>query len=67
MISPSVIGDLKALAKEGIVNTETGDGSNRWLNSGGFAVDKEGIVRFVKIAEQASDVVDYEALVRTIL
>lgn len=45
---------------EGIVNTTTGAGSWRWQNSGGFAVDKEGKVKWVKVAKDAGDMCPYD-------
>lgn len=58
---------LFKLKEAGIVNTETMTGSNRYQNSGGVAVDKNGIVRYVKLAEHAGDMVPYEEAVATIL
>ncbi|KAE8268503.1 hypothetical protein A4X09_0g3832 [Tilletia walkeri] len=47
--------------KEGIVNTPTRKGSWRYQNSGGFAVDEQGVVRWSKIAQHPGDMCDYEA------
>jgi hypothetical protein len=35
LFSTSMISELRALASQGIKNTQTGKGSNRWQNSGG--------------------------------
>lgn len=51
--------ELNALKAKGIVNTETVDGSYRWQNSGGFAVDATGVVRWRHLAEHAGDMCDY--------
>lgn len=58
---------LFKLKEEGIINTETGRGSNRYQNSGGIALDKDGIVRFVHLAVHAGDVVCYEDAVKSIM
>lgn len=57
---------LLALKKKGVVNTQTGEGSNRWQNSGGFAVNSANEITFVKVAVHAGDMVDYEAAVRSL-
>ncbi|CAO1639226.1 unnamed protein product [Sympodiomycopsis kandeliae] len=49
--------DLKN--NEGIINTPTGKNSWRWQNSGGLVIDPQGIVRWIKIAKDASDYCDY--------
>lgn len=59
LFSRAMLSELQSLARQGIVNTATRDGSNRWQNSGGFAIKKGGEVRFVKVAEYAGDMVDY--------
>ena len=61
-----MITSLLALKKSGIVNTTTGAGSNRWQNSGGFAVNSKGVITFVKIAEHAGDMVDYEVAAQSL-
>lgn len=65
-VSMPMMTSLLTLKKAGIVNTATGAGSNRWQNSGGFAVNSKGIVTFVKIAEHAGDMVDYEVAVKSL-
>ena len=62
-----MITELQKLRKEGIVNTQTGNGSWRWQNSGGFAVDKEGKIRWRKIAKDSSDMCDYAEAAKTIV
>ncbi|PWN35177.1 uncharacterized protein FA14DRAFT_160437 [Meira miltonrushii] len=66
LFTRQIFGSLKSLASEGIKNTQTGHGSNRWLNSGGFAIDHGGNVRWAKVAEQAADVCNYEEAVKTV-
>ncbi|CAD6899823.1 unnamed protein product [Tilletia controversa] len=58
---PPALFNLAVLAyKEGIVNTPTRQGSWRYQNSGGFAVDQQGVVRWSKIARHPGDMCDYE-------
>ena len=58
--------ELKALAKRGIKNTATRDGSRRWQNSGGFCVARGGELRWMHIAEHAGDMCDYEQAVASL-
>ncbi|OCF31183.1 hypothetical protein I317_04545 [Kwoniella heveanensis CBS 569] len=68
MISPSIMNNLKALkAADGIDLRSTGEGSYRWGNSGGFAVDKEGKVKWRDVAEDSSDICDYAQAAKTVL
>ncbi|PWN87457.1 hypothetical protein FA10DRAFT_288878 [Acaromyces ingoldii] len=67
MLNSDMIKSLKELAAQGIKNTETGEGSYRWQNSGGFAVDHGGKVQFSKLASHAGDTVNYEEAVKTVL
>lgn len=67
LFTKQTFGLLKSLASEGIKNTQTGHGSNRWLNSGGFAIDHGGNVRWAKVAQEAADICDYEEAVKTII
>lgn len=67
MLNTDMIKNLRALASQGIKNTQTGEGSYRWQNSGGFAVDHGGKVQYAKLATHAGDTVDYEEAVKTIL
>jgi len=53
--------------KEGIDLRPTGKGSYRWQNSGGFAVDREGKVRWSKVAKDSSDICDFKEAARTIV
>ena len=67
-----VNGDImKALhaqkVKDGIDLRPTGKGSYRWQNSGGFAVDRQGKVRWRKVARDSSDVCDYREAARTVV
>ncbi|KAM0789765.1 hypothetical protein ACM66B_006618 [Microbotryomycetes sp. NB124-2] len=59
--------NLRTLASEGIVNTATRDGSNRWQNSGAFAVDVDEQVKWVHVATDASDVSDWTAARQSLL
>lgn len=54
LFSYPMVTALLKLKKEGTVNTETVKGSNRWQNSGGFAV-KDGKIEWVKVAEHAGE------------
>lgn len=58
--------ELNALKAKGIINTETGEGSYRWQNSGGLAVDAEGTVRWRHLAENAGDMGDYVAAAQSL-
>lgn len=51
--------------KEGIKNRWTESGS-RWQRSGNFAVDGEGVVRWGRAADDASDIPDFEQLVKAV-
>ncbi|UZJ57083.1 hypothetical protein CBS101457_006403 [Exobasidium rhododendri] len=67
LFSMSMVTELRNLASKGIKNTTTGQGSNRWQNSGGFAVDQGGVVRWRKVATNAGDTCDYQKAVKTII
>jgi len=45
--------------KEGLDITKSDWTSYRWQNSGGFAIDSEGKIRWRKLAKDASDVCDW--------
>lgn len=60
LFSRPAIVNLKKLASKGIFNTETRAGSNRWQNSGGFAIAKGGEIKWVHEAKHAGDMGDYE-------
>jgi len=67
MINRSIfnaVGEYKE--EEGIDLRPTGEGSYRWQNSGGFAIDRDGKVRWKKIAKDSSDICDYSEAARTI-
>lgn len=66
MFSRSMINSLLDRKKEGIVNTPTGDGSWRWQNSGGLAIDPSGTVKWVKVAQDAGDFCDYPKAVESL-
>lgn len=58
---------LKSLKEsDGIDLRPTGVGSYRWQNSGGFAVDSAGTIRWRKIAKDSSDMCDYSEAAKTI-
>lgn len=44
---------------EGIWNRGTESGT-RWQTSGSFAIDKEGMVRWVEVARSADEIADFE-------
>jgi hypothetical protein len=67
LFSWQVISDVRNLAAQGIKNTRTGQGSNRWQNSGGFAVDIGGKVQWKKVATHAGDTCDYQQAVKSVL
>ncbi|WWD08988.1 hypothetical protein V865_007103 [Kwoniella europaea PYCC6329] len=68
MINSTVLDNLKQLKQsDGIDLRTTGKGSYRWQNSGGFAVDGKGVVKWRKVAEDSSDICDYTNASRTIL
>ncbi|WVW81800.1 hypothetical protein I302_103797 [Kwoniella bestiolae CBS 10118] len=68
MINSSVMDNLKQLKeKDNIDLRSTGQGSYRWQNSGGFAIDTHGIVRWRKLAKDSSDICDYCEAAKTIL
>lgn len=68
MVNSEVMEGLKSLkASDGIDLTPTGKGSWRWQNSGGFAVDGSGKVKWRKIARNSGDMCDYEEAAKTIL
>jgi hypothetical protein len=64
LFSWAMVGELRALASQGIKNRRTGAGSWRWQNSGGFVVDAAGKVRWHKVATHAGDTVDYAAALK---
>lgn len=45
------------------MNTKTGSSSDRWQNSGSFAIDGNGVVKWKHVAEHAGDTCDYEKAV----
>lgn len=57
----------KLKASDGIDLTPTGKGSWRWQNSGGFAVDGQGKVRWRKIATDSADMCDYAEAAGTVV
>ncbi|THW39575.1 hypothetical protein D6D21_07249 [Aureobasidium pullulans] len=57
MVNGGVMEALKSLKEsDGIDLRPTGVGSYRWQNSGGFAVDSAGTIRWRKIAKDSSDI-----------
>lgn len=68
MVNGDILGALKTLKEsDGIDMRPTGAGSYRWQNSGGFAIDGEGKIRWRKIAKDCSDVCDYAEAANTIV
>lgn len=67
LFSTKMVSSLLERKKEGIVNTQTGGGSWRWQNSGGLAVDPQGIVLWAKVAEDAGDVCDYPEAAQSLI
>jgi hypothetical protein len=66
MVNGGVMEKIKELKTEGIDLTRTVEGSWRWQNSGGFAVDREGKVRWIKVAKDSGDMCDYEEAAKTV-
>lgn len=67
MVNGGVMEALKSLKEsDGIDLRPTGVGSYRWQNSGGFAVDSAGTIRWRKIAKDSSDMCDYSEAAKTI-
>lgn len=65
-LSPSALWDMvKVGREEGIWNRPTESGS-RWQTSGFFAIDADGVVRWGRKAEAASDVPDFENAVKAL-
>ncbi|WRT63836.1 uncharacterized protein IL334_000761 [Kwoniella shivajii] len=67
MINKSIMDSVSSLEKEGINLRSTGKGSYRWQNSGGFAVDQNGFVKWRKIALDSSDICDYSQAANSLL
>jgi len=68
MVNGDVMERLKSLKQsDGIDLTPTGKGSWRWQNSGGFAVDKGGKIRWRKVAVNSGDMCDYEEAAKTVI
>ncbi|KAL1297360.1 hypothetical protein AAFC00_004901 [Neodothiora populina] len=68
MVNGNVMGALKSLKEsDGIDLTPTGKGSWRWQNSGGFAVDSQGVVKWRKVAVDSSDMCDYSEAAGTVV
>lgn len=68
MVNSNVVDSLKSLKeKDGIDLTPTGKGSWRWQNSGGYAVDGQGKIRWSKIAKDSADMCDYDEAAKTIV
>lgn len=67
VLSPSGMASVLSLGwSEGIWNRPTESGS-RWQMAGDFAVDKEGVVRWVHVYETAGDVGDINEGVQAVL
>ncbi|GAB7352221.1 hypothetical protein MBLNU459_g2695t1 [Dothideomycetes sp. NU459] len=68
MLNSNVMASLKSLKEgEGIDLTPTGKGSWRWQNSGGFAIDKDGKVRWRKVAVDSADMCNYSEAAATVV
>ncbi|KAL1871710.1 hypothetical protein VTK73DRAFT_1931 [Phialemonium thermophilum] len=58
-LNPRTIYSAYSLARnEGIYETATGSGS-KWQTGGAFAIDSDGVVRWVKVATAADDIPDF--------
>ncbi|WWC85812.1 uncharacterized protein L201_000679 [Kwoniella dendrophila CBS 6074] len=68
MINSGIMDNLKKLKEnDGIDLRQTGTGSYRWQNSGGFAVSSEGTIKWRKIAKDSSDICDYFEAAKTVI
>lgn len=68
MTNGEVMEGVKSLKeKEGINMRPTGKGSWRWQNSGGFAIDASGKIRWRKLAKHSGDMCNYEEAAKTIV
>jgi hypothetical protein len=65
VINMDILGSVKDLAREKNIKNTLTVGS-RWLNSGGFAVDKEGKIVWTHVAERSDDVSDLDAAVKAL-
>jgi len=67
MINGNAMKALKMLKEDdGIELSTTGKGSWRWQNSGGFAVDGAGKIRWRKVAVDSADMCDYAEAAGTV-
>lgn len=68
MVNSNAMKVIKQLKEsDGIDLTTTGKGSWRWQNSGGFAVDGQGKVRWRKVAVDSADMCDYAEAAGTVV
>lgn len=68
LLSPKALYNLISLAiSERIMNTRTGEGSWRWQNSAGFAVDGNGVVKWAHVADHAGDVTEYDSAAKALI
>ncbi|KAK0543455.1 hypothetical protein OC846_005998 [Tilletia horrida] len=61
---PSLWELIQLARKEGITNTTTRKGSLRYQNSGGFAIDEQGTVKWSKIAKHPADICHYDEVAK---
>lgn len=67
VLNPASMWNVYKLGKEqGIWNRPTESGS-RWMTSGSFAVDRDGVVRWGGSAERADWIPDFEGAIRTVM
>lgn len=68
MINGDVMAGIKSLKdSDGIDLRPTSKGSWRWQNSGGFAVDRNGMIKWRKLATNSSDMCDYAEAAKTVV
>lgn len=66
LFSSAMFQQLKDLRSKGIVNTKTGSCSNRWQNSGSFAINQEGVVKWRHLASHAGDMADFDEAIKAV-
>jgi hypothetical protein len=66
VLSPWSLWGVYKLGKgEGIWNRPTNSGT-RWQTAGSFAVDGEGVVRWVRVAQSADDMPDFREALKAV-
>lgn len=66
LLNPWSIYSLYKLAKDEKIWNKGTESGTRWQTAGSFAVDTEGVVRWVKIAKSADDLPDLREALRAV-